>query len=428
MASLVVAGDSSGSVTLAAPAVAGTTTLTLPTTSGTLVVTGGAQTVQFAAGSAAAPSITFTGDTNTGIFSPAADTIAFTEGGVEAMRIDSSGNVGIGTNSPIQKLDVRGAIAATDGGTQTTYISNAGEIELARTAGDAYIDFKTSTAEDYDCRIQQASDGLRFLTGGNGSSSERMRITSGGNIGIGTSSPNERLMVAGAIRSTSNATDFSASDGALIDYNAGDMRIVAARSGANSSNMTFTTYSSGSAGERMRITSGGKILCGTTDTGLSGDFAIAQATSASACASLWNSATSGNNLLIQFYTDGGFGRGSIDYNRGANQIRYNTTSDQRLKENIVDSSSALPLINSVKIRAFDWKETGFHVEHGVIAQELETVSPDAVSVGEDNEDGTMKRPWGVDTAVLVPALIKAIQEQQQIINDLKARIETLENT
>jgi len=92
MASLVVAGDSSGSVTLAAPAVAGTTTLTLPTTSGTLVVTGGAQTVQFAAGSAASPSITFTGDTNTGIFSPAADTIAFTEGGVESLRINSSGN------------------------------------------------------------------------------------------------------------------------------------------------------------------------------------------------------------------------------------------------------------------------------------------------------------------------------------------------
>jgi hypothetical protein len=49
------------------------------------------------AGSAGAPSLTATGDTNTGIFFPTADTIAFAEGGVETVRIDSSGRVGIGT-------------------------------------------------------------------------------------------------------------------------------------------------------------------------------------------------------------------------------------------------------------------------------------------------------------------------------------------
>jgi hypothetical protein len=53
----------------------------------------------FSAGTAAAPAITTTGDTNTGIFFPAADTIAFSEGGAEAMRIDSAGNVGIGATA-----------------------------------------------------------------------------------------------------------------------------------------------------------------------------------------------------------------------------------------------------------------------------------------------------------------------------------------
>jgi len=92
MASLVVAGDTSGSVTLSAPSVSGSTVLTLPTTTGTLVVTGGAQTIEFADGSAAAPSITNSGDTNTGIFFSAADTIDFAEGGTACGQFDSSAN------------------------------------------------------------------------------------------------------------------------------------------------------------------------------------------------------------------------------------------------------------------------------------------------------------------------------------------------
>jgi hypothetical protein len=91
MAKLVLNGSTSGSVTLESPAVSGTTTLTLPTTSGTLIVNSGAQTIEFADGSASTPSITNSGDTNTGMFFPAADTIAFAEGGAEAMRLTDTG-------------------------------------------------------------------------------------------------------------------------------------------------------------------------------------------------------------------------------------------------------------------------------------------------------------------------------------------------
>jgi hypothetical protein len=98
MASIVINGDTSGSVTLQAPATAGATVLTLPSTSGTVVTTSGAQTIEFADGSASAPSITNSGNTNTGMFFPAADTIAFAEGGTEVMRITSTGAVSFGSS------------------------------------------------------------------------------------------------------------------------------------------------------------------------------------------------------------------------------------------------------------------------------------------------------------------------------------------
>jgi len=337
MASLVVSGDTSGAITIAAPAVAGTNTLTLPASTGTLVVTGGAQTIEFADGSASAPSITNSGDTNTGMFFPAADTIAFTEGGTESMRIDSNGNVGIG-----------------------------------RTASN-YSGYKTLA-------IDGPSIGAEIDLYGGGTY-QGYFYTSTDSAGIGT------VISTPFIFSTNNS-------------------------------------------ERMRITSGGVLLVGSTTSVGAGVGGIEVKNASGALFTsldLWNTATSGNNIFETFATEGSYtARGSIDYNRGAGQVRYNTTSDQRLKENIVDSSSALPLINSVKIRAFDWKETGFHVEHGVIAQELETVSPDAVSVGEDNEDGTIKRPWGVDTSTLVPALVKAIQELNAKVDAQAVRIAELE--
>ena len=165
MGGLVLAGNTSGSTTLQATD-AVTATITLPSTSGTVVVNNGAQTIEFADGSASAPSITNSGDTNTGIFFPAADTIAFTEGGTEAMRIDSSGNLGIGIASPTGKIHAYTASASNVlGRFQNTVSTVSYGVD---SAGTGY--FGNSGAYPI---LFQTND------------TERMRLDSSGNLGLG---------------------------------------------------------------------------------------------------------------------------------------------------------------------------------------------------------------------------------------------------
>jgi hypothetical protein len=181
--SIVLVGSTSGSVTLQEPAVAGTTVIDLPATSGTMVVTGGAQTVQFAAGSASTPSITFTGDTNTGIFSPAADTIAFTEGGTESMRITSTGNVGIGTTAPTTQLEIKSAAFTDSEITLDNTSSNTTSRVLFKAAGTEY---GRVTGDATQVLLQSGNIPIAFRTNG----SERMRIDSSGFVMVGTTNTN----------------------------------------------------------------------------------------------------------------------------------------------------------------------------------------------------------------------------------------------
>ena len=99
---------------------------------------------------------------------------------------------------------------------------------------------------------------------------------------------------------------------------------------------------------------------------------------------------------------------------------YATSSDYRLKENVITLEDGLNRLNQLKPVKFDWKNSDTSSE-GFIAHEIQEVFPDAVSGEKDAEE-----MQSVDYGRITPLLVKAIQEQQTIIEDLKTRIQTLE--
>ena len=168
--------------TLTTPAVAGDSLEVVGFTAADTV----SGTLQFQAGTAAAPSITTFGDTNTGIFFPAADTIAFSEGGVESMRINSSGNVGIGTNNP----------STPSGKCITIYDSGIPRLNLKNsTSGDTSTDGVEFSLNGSDAYLNNRENGTVSIATNNAT---KLLVDSSGNVGIGTTNPSGRLHVVAA--------------------------------------------------------------------------------------------------------------------------------------------------------------------------------------------------------------------------------------
>jgi hypothetical protein len=140
---LVSTGDTTGELVLKTNG--GTTAVTIGTDQSVTFAAGVVTTspTVLPAGTASAPALTTTGDTNTGLFFPAADTIAFSEGGAEAMRIDSSANVGIGTSLPQGKLDVSDGSSATTAGELVVDTANrtvyVGRLSTSGGTGSSFI-------------------------------------------------------------------------------------------------------------------------------------------------------------------------------------------------------------------------------------------------------------------------------------------------
>lgn len=174
-----------------------------------------------------------------------------------------------------------------------------------------------------------------------------------------------------------------------------------------SNTLGFTTNGS----ERLRITSGGQVFINSTTDGAAAGGRLHITGGASQTAASIRCGTDGTPGWY-FTNSAGTKVGDIVINTAS--TAYNTTSDERLKENITDAEDAADLIDAIRIRQFDWKSDGSHQRYGVIAQELLEVAPEAVSV--PFTEGDM---MGVDYSKLVPMLIKEMQS-------LRARVAELE--
>jgi len=179
------------------------------------------------------------------------------------------------------------------------------------------------------------------------------------------------------------------------------------------------------ASQHMRLTSAGVLLVGAaTDGGSGGKIA---ATSSGYVYGAASTVANSSDVYYFNFTSSVGGQNAYIYRPTSTGVTaLFSVSDKRLKENIVDVKfSGLDVVSAVKVREFDWKDSGTH-SVGFIAQELHTICPDAVAVGEDDADGNIKRPWAVTREALVPYLIKAVQEQQATIAALEARLTALE--
>lgn len=394
------------------------TTGVIPTlTSTTLITTG--------TGTAASPAIVPTGDTNTGIFFPAADTLAATTNGTERLRINSSGQVGIGSTAPNAKLFVSVGTSPNTAQLLVGYLNGS----------DNYYDANTHYFRD-------------------GSSAEKMRIDSSGNVGIGTTSPT--AIGSGAtldLRSTSGA---GIGLGSTSAGQFAQMYVLNADSSLriqNTSASGFTQFATNGT-ECMRIDSSGNVGIGATSPsssigltkvleigGTYGGIAFSSTTPSSNKVEIGNF---GSNTLV-FATNGtesmridsggnvyvgttnSIGKFTVEasgsstsniplttnsitgagnrfaagfYYSGtkvgsievtASATSYVTSSDYRLKTNLEPISNGIERVKQLPVYRFNWiADEGGNKVDGFVAHEAKAIVPECVSGEKDAVDSDGK--------------------------------------
>lgn len=279
-----------------------------------------------------------------------------------------------------------------------------------------------------------------------------------GNVGIGTSSPSGKIQANAADSQVAVMAGGDVSD-PLYPAFGFDGQI--GSNGGRGAGMYLpadgTLAWSTVGSERMRIDSSGNLLVGKTSVGtgtaglqLRGDGAngLLQASRTSGEAAAFHRLTD-SGQLVRFFRDV-TEVGSISVTTSATS--YNTSSDYRLKENVVDMDGAIDRVKALQPRRFNFITDADTTVDGFIAHEVSDVVPEAISGVKDgtkeeeyevtpavlDDDGnvvteavigtrTVPDYQGIDQSKLVPLLTGALQEAIAKIETLETRIEALEN-
>jgi endosialidase-like protein len=196
-----------------------------------------------------------------------------------------------------------------------------------------------------------------------------------------------------------------------------------------SSNPSLYVSSSGSVGigtsspnARLQVT-GGSVLINTTGHVIGSKLQITFDGSAEQGITIKNSVGSAAGAAIRFIDSGDAASGGGIYFTSSNGITYATTSDRRLKENILPTGEGLAKLMEIPVTDFNFtSDPSKTTMQGFIAQDLYKVYPAAVHVGGDD---AAKNPWGVDYGRLTPLIVKSVQELKTANDNLVSETEAL---
>jgi hypothetical protein len=383
-------------------------------------------------------------------------------GGLGHIAIDSAGRLGIGTTSPdaTSQLHIVGSsyqplcVNTTGiGGGGATFFHSGTQALYVGTGGGSWLT-GSSTADG----LVRSEANLIFATGGN---NQRAQIDSSGRLLVGTSSTrtwggvtgqflfegtgfstspffisnsNDQygcFLTLGKSRGTSVGSNtvvqsgdylgeisFVGADGSVLRQGAGIAAWVDGTPGSNDmpGRLVFSTTADGASSptERMRISQNGQVqVSNALDS-----FLILSTASAGTS----NYLLAGNNnaaTAIFIYSNG-----NIENTNNS----YGAISDLKLKENIVDASSQWDDLKALQVRNYNFKEGQTHTQIGLVAQEVELVSPGLVSESPDRDEdgndlGTVTK--SVNYSVLYMKAVKALQEAIGRIETLEAEVAAL---
>ena len=308
-------------------------------------------------------------------------------------------------------LDVTGNVTADGLTVQTTNGLNA---LLESTTSYQYLQFKNSA--ETNNFIGFVSDDFVVSPANN----QKLIVTAEGSVGIGTSSLTEKLEVNGSINATNQSANFAT--GAYRFFadivDASKIARIGTASGANTPSGTqgeLTFYVNNT--ERMRIDADGDVGIGVT-TSIDAKLKV-QASSGNTTFNCFN-AGSGSQTYIAFnVSGGGTSTGSITTN--GSTTAYNTSSDYRLKENVVAMTGATERLKQLNPSRFNFIADADVTVDGFLAHEVQDIVPEAITGTKDAVDDDGNAVYqGIDQSKLVPLLVATIQE-------LEARITELEN-